>query len=200
MKFPSFRDTNYLRAEKIYPTDRFIERFFLWIIPPWITPNHITILRMVATPPTITLLFLQYYDYGIPCFLLVASTDALDGALARTRNQITVWGMMFDPLADKLLIIPTLALLIFANVSSILASAMIAIDVLIIILALLWRRKGETVQANLWGKLKMICQVAGIVILLFGLMLGQDGMLPLASFTLGTSIFFGLLSIMRHGV
>ena len=92
-KFPSFHTTHYLSAEEVYPTDRFIDALILWCIPEWITPNHITLFRIIATVPTVLLLVWGYYTVAVPLFLFVASTDAIDGALARTRNKITEWGI-----------------------------------------------------------------------------------------------------------
>lgn len=200
MKFPKFNDTQYLAPDKLFPTDRFIERFFLWMIPAWVTPNHITLFRMIATPFTIALLYDQHYALGVPVFLFVAFTDALDGALARTKKMITPWGMMFDPLADKLLVIPSLLVLMFSHLNPVLALSSIGIEVLIIVLALMWKRAGKTIQANTWGKIKMFLQVVGILLLLIGARFSSDELLFGATILIATSIFFGVVSILRHGI
>ncbi|MBI4239408.1 CDP-alcohol phosphatidyltransferase family protein [Candidatus Uhrbacteria bacterium] len=199
MKLPAFNDRQYIKAEKVYSTDRLIEVLFLWCIPKTITPNHITLFRMIATPLTISLLITKNYEWGVPIFIIVALTDAIDGALARTRDKITQWGMLFDPLADKLLIIPSLLTLIFAHLSRPLVFSIIAIELFILILALIWKNQGRTVQANVWGKIKMILHVVGIVCLLLSAWLSLP-LLTIASYILIASIFFAGMSIVRHGI
>lgn len=200
MSFPSFHDRNYLRADTILPTDRLIARLVLWMIPRWITPNHITLFRIIATPFTVLLLYDKHYAFGVPMFLFVAFTDAVDGALARTRNMITPWGMMFDPLADKLLIIPVVCILVFSQLNIVVAAGIVATELLIVVLALLWRYAGGVIQANVWGKIKMFLQVCGIIVLLFAIRFSSSDLATIATIILTSSIAFGVVSIARKGV
>ncbi|MEK7618754.1 MAG: CDP-alcohol phosphatidyltransferase family protein [Patescibacteria group bacterium] len=200
MQFPSFHDRQYLAADSVLPTDRLIKAFVLWMIPSWITPNHITLFRMLATPFTVLFLYDKHYAFGIPLFVFVAFTDAVDGALARTRNMITPWGMMFDPLADKFLIIPCLIVLMFSQVNPVLAVAIIALECIIIFLAFLWRKAGHHIQANVWGKIKMFLQVMGVVILLLAARLDSSLLSSIAAGILVGSIAFSIMSILDHGV
>ncbi|MBI2644968.1 CDP-alcohol phosphatidyltransferase family protein [Candidatus Uhrbacteria bacterium] len=198
-KFPSLFDGTYLPAQKVFFTDRIIARVFLRFLPPQVVPNHITLFRMLATPFVLYLLIRKNYDIGIPFFLLVAFSDAADGALARTRNKITEWGMMFDPLADKMLIIPVVIFLVIAHLPTWIASTVIGIEILIIVLALFWRRQGRIVQSNIWGKIKMCLQVLGITVLLFALFFDL-ALAPIASGIFIISIACALVSIVKHGV
>lgn len=199
MKFPSFHDTNYRFADKVYVTDRLIMALGGRFLPRSVTPNHITLLRILATPLGILLLTLENYQWGVPFFLLVASTDALDGAMARTRNMITEWGMIFDPLADKLLIIPTLLFLIFQELHPAIGSAVIAVELLIIVLAYAWRAAGREVKANMWGKWKMIFQVCGCLALLLAVWLSLPLQIVASAFLI-LSLAFAVLSISRYGI
>ncbi len=198
MGYPSFRDTHYFPAEKVLVTDRLIDRLFLWALPSQITPNHITLFRIIATAPTLFLLVYERYDIAIPLFLFVASTDAVDGALARTQNKITEWGMMFDPLADKLLIVPVLLVLVLQNIPLPLALTIMFLEISVIGGSLLWRKMGGTIKADIWGKIKMILQVLGIFLLMVAVWLDLPLVL-LASVILGASIYFGILSMVYHG-
>lgn len=198
-KFPSIFDTAYLPAQKVFFTDRIIAFLFLRFIPDRIVPNHITIFRILATPLVLYVLIKKDFDIGIPFFLLVAFSDAVDGALARTRNKITEWGMMFDPLADKMLIIPAVILLVSAHLPTWIASTVIGIEVLIIILALVWRQQGRVIQSNVWGKIKMCLQVLGITVLLCALFFNLS-LASLASGIFLISIACALMSIVKHGV
>ncbi|MEK7103620.1 MAG: CDP-alcohol phosphatidyltransferase family protein [Patescibacteria group bacterium] len=198
MKFPSFRSTEYINAHKVYPTDRIIAATILPLLPARITPNHITMVRFFATPIVLLLLLLGNYAWGVPLFLIVAFTDAMDGALARTRDRITEWGRLFDPLADKLLIIPTVLILAINFLDHYLAFIVVGVELLIIVAALAWRKEGRIVQANWWGKIKMFLEVVGVMALLCTAWLGWP-LIPFASYMLIASIFFAVMSLIRFG-
>lgn len=170
------------------------------MIPRWITPNHITLFRIIATPFTVLLLYDKHYAFGVPMFFFVAFTDALDGALARTRNMITPWGMMFDPLADKLLIIPVVCILVFSQLNIAVAAGIVATELLIVVLALIWRNAGGVIQANGWGKIKMFLQVCGIIVLLLAIRFSSPDLVTIATIILTSSIAFGVVSIARKGI
>ncbi|MBW6431829.1 CDP-alcohol phosphatidyltransferase family protein, partial [Patescibacteria group bacterium] len=84
--------------------DNLIYRVFGKIIPKGIKPNHLTLLRFILIPIVFALLYSGYVVWGLIFFIITASTDFLDGTLARKRNQITDLGKIIDPIADKLLI------------------------------------------------------------------------------------------------
>src|SRR3989338_7282054 len=102
-----------------------IAKIFLKVFPPWITPNHITIFRFLTIPFIILLLFSEKYLFGIILFSISAFSDMIDGALARVTNQITEWGKMSDPLADKMLIGSVAAIIVSNFINVYLAAAII---------------------------------------------------------------------------
>lgn len=74
-------------------------------------PNAITTLRVLLAPVVTVLLFessasVRLVAFGV--FLIAALSDLVDGALARRRGEITDFGKLVDPLADKLLLVATL--------------------------------------------------------------------------------------------
>ena len=78
-------------------------------------PNGLTIIRVLAVPVILLLLFYPGKTYQWVTaifFLLVAVTDTIDGYLARRRGMETTLGKFLDPLADKLLIVTALIALI----------------------------------------------------------------------------------------
>jgi CDP-diacylglycerol--glycerol-3-phosphate 3-phosphatidyltransferase len=156
-------------------------------------------MRILFAPLAILLLIYENYQWGVPVFFFVALTDAVDGALARTRGMITEWGMMFDPLADKFLIIPTLLFLIFKELHPFIGGAVISIESFIIFLALGWRNSGHQIKANVWGKWKMVFQVMGCLALLLSVWLSAP-LHGVASVLLSMSIFFACMSIFRYGI
>jgi cardiolipin synthase (CMP-forming) len=68
-------------------------------------PNSLTILRILLIPCYIGLLVYGKFDQALIVLLVAGLTDALDGAIARMKNQYTRLGAVLDPLADKMLLI-----------------------------------------------------------------------------------------------
>ncbi len=193
-------DTNYQKAEKIFVTDRFFNRTLLWFIPSHITPNHITLFRFITTPIVWGLLWQERYILGMIAFLFVSLTDALDGALARTRNMITRWGMIYDPLADKLLIGGVLVVLIFRFLAFYIGIMVIGLEFLIVIAAIFWKRQGRKVEANRWGKIKMLFQVIGVTCILVGILFSSPPLILFASYIFYLAIGFAIVSIVTYGI
>lgn len=71
------------------------------ILPKWLLPNHITIIRSIGV--LIWLPFAIFHPSFAQVFIFIAVyfLDLLDGAVARLRNQVTYFGGLFDHLSDK---------------------------------------------------------------------------------------------------
>ena len=81
-------------------------------------PNGVTILRVIAIPFILVMLFSPGEIHRVVTaflFFVVAITDMFDGYLARRRGLETTLGKFLDPLADKLLIVTALIALIPAR-------------------------------------------------------------------------------------
>ena len=68
-------------------------------------PNVLTISRIIIAP--IFFLFFIYNNYlaAFILFVIANATDALDGFFARRYNMVSNFGSIYDPLADKILIL-----------------------------------------------------------------------------------------------
>ncbi|NEZ03269.1 CDP-alcohol phosphatidyltransferase family protein [Wenzhouxiangella sp. XN201] len=66
-------------------------------------PNLLTIGRMLVVPPMVWLLLIGEYQWALALAVFAGVSDLLDGWLARRFGWQTRWGGVFDPLADKLL-------------------------------------------------------------------------------------------------
>lgn len=177
-------------------SDKILAATFLKIIPIWITPNQMTVFRMLTVP--FLLLFLVNGNYGIaiPLFIISAFSDALDGARARTTNQITEWGKLYDPVADKILIGSVSAVIISIYVSPATAFIIIGLEVVIVTLALYHKAyAGLEIEAKKAGKIKMICQSFGVGILLLYIVWPAPYLFTISLAFLYISIVFALLSI-----
>ena len=103
-----------------------------------------------------------YIAMGV--FILAYLTDAIDGHLARKNKQITDFGKLMDPVADKLLTASALIMLC-ADGKMIHPIAVIIIlsrEFLIDGLRLVSAGKGTVIAASKWGKLKTISQAVSL--------------------------------------
>ncbi|MEG1180205.1 MAG: CDP-diacylglycerol--glycerol-3-phosphate 3-phosphatidyltransferase, partial [Oscillospiraceae bacterium] len=126
------------------------------------TPNKLTIFRMLMTPIFLAAILIDVphrYLWAIITFSIAAITDALDGKLARKNNQVTVFGKLTDPVADKML--TTAALLAFMELG--LCNIWIVLIVLtrefaVTSIRLVASAEGIVIPANMWGKIKTVSQ------------------------------------------
>ena len=84
---------------------------FLISMVPLNVPNVLTVIRILLVPVLIVALLEKTSGGDLLAAIVFASaslTDAIDGYLARSRNWVTTFGKLMDPIADKLLIIAAL--------------------------------------------------------------------------------------------
>lgn len=193
-------DSNYQKSDRLFFHDKFMKATFLKLVPRRVVPNHLTFFRFVATPIVILLMLYHHYSVALVAFLLVAFTDTIDGSLARVRGQITEWGKMYDPLADKVLIGAMVFTIVLRYIDLWTAGLIVGIEAAIIVVAWKRKREGGKVQANIWGKIKMFLQVTGVVILLLSVAFSWANILPLASGTLYLAIAFAVISLLTYGI
>ena len=167
------------------------------LIPDRVRPNHLTVLRMLMTPLVVYILYKGNFTWGVPLFFFAAFTDAADGSLARTRRQITEWGILFDPVADKLLIGSVLFVIVLEHINFYLGFALLAVEVVLIIGSSITKfRHGRVVPANGWGKIKMGAETLGILLLLFALWFEIPLFVDLSTGTLAIALVAALVSIL----
>ena len=151
--------------------------------------TKVTIVRLMGVPVFIVLLI--YYLIGLRngenilierlaalvVFAAVAITDALDGYLARSRNEVTDLGRMLDPIADKALLLSGLILLTRPSLPALaphipiwFTALVISRDVVLILGSVLVHELAGnvTIQPRLSGKLATVFQMATIIWVLIG--------------------------------
>ncbi len=70
----------------------------------WTLSNGLSLLRILLVVPVAFLLFSGNPDSRLYAAVLIAVgafTDFLDGLVARLKDQVTTFGMIIDPIADK---------------------------------------------------------------------------------------------------
>lgn len=191
----------FLASDEVHPHDRLMAKIALRFIPNSVTPNQITSFRVIATPFVFFLILGGFYRAGIAAFLLVAFTDVIDGSLARTRDKITNFGKMYDPLADKLLIGSMVLLLVFEFFSFWLGITILFIEIIFIMSAFVVKYKFKTVPAaNRWGKVKMLLQVIAVFLTLLGMVFNAPEFFTAAAWLFGLAIGFAVASLFAHGI
>lgn len=136
---------------------------------------------------------------ALPLFFVSAFSDAVDGSLARTRNLVSSFGKMFDPLADKLLISAAAIILIPRYLGWEIVLAIVTIELTLVASAYVQKTYyGKIVQAENTGKLKMILQSLGIGALLIYALWNIPLFLVFSTYAFYAAIFFALLSLVVY--
>lgn len=128
-------------------------------------PNFLTGLRILAVPVLIWLLASDGDSarvWATAVFLIAALTDLIDGAVARRRNQITSFGKLADPIADKALIGTALiGLSLLGELSWWVTAVILAREIGVTVLRM-WVISHGVIPASRGGKLKTLSQVIAI--------------------------------------
>ncbi|MGL5591926.1 MAG: CDP-diacylglycerol--glycerol-3-phosphate 3-phosphatidyltransferase [Metamycoplasmataceae bacterium] len=150
-------------------------------------PNKLTILRIILIIPFITFMSifliqgkneyatLTYYSSEVTwlylsgiVFVVAMLTDWLDGYLARKNNQVTSFGKLFDPIADKVITTSSMIFLLLFNYTFVwLVLIFILRDILVDGSRNLAAIKRLKIEASIYGKLKTVVQSIAITILFF---------------------------------
>lgn len=142
-------------------------------------PNALTLTRIFLVPLLVVVLLTKFEGrviFGIPkelvgaaIFGLAALTDWLDGYLARRRKQITTFGQLIDPVADKLLTSAALISLVQMDLAPAwMVAVIIGREFAVMGLRSLAYARGVVIPASPLGKIKMIAQVVAILAVILG--------------------------------
>ena len=117
-------------------------------------------------------------------FAIAALTDSLDGYAARMRKEVTRFGQLIDPLADKLLVTAALFTLVeMGRVSSWIAIIIVGREFAVSGLRIVAAVEGVVIPASTLGKVKTALQMVAIVALLLQWPVGPFLMILATVFT-----------------
>ncbi len=144
---------------------------------PMNVPNLLTWARILLIPVFVALFYLpddmlSMHGKNLAAasvFLLGAITDWLDGWLARSLNQTSAFGAFLDPVADKLMVAAALIVLVkLGRADEVVAVIIIGREIAISALREWMARIGESrsVAVSFLGKVKTVCQMIAILMLL----------------------------------
>ncbi|HVT78220.1 MAG TPA: CDP-diacylglycerol--glycerol-3-phosphate 3-phosphatidyltransferase [Acidimicrobiales bacterium] len=123
-----------------------------------VTPaNLVTVLRLLVSPFLIVTIASGGASWpAVACWVLLTSTDGVDGYLAR-RHGTTSSGAFLDPLADKVLVLGALAALVSRNDLSALPAILIGVREVAVSIYRSWlAQRGISVPARWWAKVKTV--------------------------------------------
>lgn len=133
-------------------------------------PNLLTLLRILLVPVLVVALGTEAKggsEIAAAVFVLAAVTDGLDGYIARSRQSITTFGKVMDPVADKLLIAAALLTLVSLDrVDAWIAMIIIAREFAVSGLRIAAGQQGVVIPASALGKVKTIVQSAAVLALI----------------------------------
>lgn len=161
--------------------------------------NRLTLARIFLIPVFMIILLTRIPKYGdilaALIFIIAASTDGLDGYIARSRKQITNLGKLMDPLADKLLVSAALISLVELDmIKAWVAIVIIGREFAVTGLRAIAAGEGVIISASKLGKYKTVSQIVAIsVILLHDLPLSIF-QIPIGSFLLYIAVGFTIAS------
>lgn len=151
-------------------------------------PNKITIIRIILSVLILVIMMIPWYSLGIEwseysvgnitvnikyivvgiLFLIASLSDFIDGYLARKNNQVTDFGKVADAIADKILVNGLLIVLAYERIISIIIPVVIITrDIVVDSCKMISGNHGKVVAASIMGKLKTICMMCGVTLILF---------------------------------
>ena len=137
-------------------------------------PNTLTVLRVIMIPFFVLFMIGDITNadnyIALAIFIAASLTDTLDGYLARKNNQVTNFGKFMDPLADKLLVCAALICLMdLEKLPSWIVIIIIGREFVISGFRLIASDNGVVIAANYWGKIKTVCQMIMIIVVIANL-------------------------------
>ena len=178
-------------------------------------PNKITIARIILSVIILIILLIPWYSLGFVwpeylvggiivnikyvvvgiLFLVASLSDTLDGYLARKNNMVTDFGKVADAIADKILVNGLLIILAYERIISIIIPVVIITrDIVVDSCKMLSGSKGKVVAASVLGKLKTICMMCGVTLVLFYNLPFELINLPLADIFLIAATILSIVS------
>lgn len=134
-------------------------------------PNVISFLRIALIPAFVLLIIDEDTTFsGLLLFGFVASTDWIDGWVARATGQVTELGKVLDPVADRLAIAAGLIALVVRGAFPIAAALLILVRDLAILLAglVLLAKAGVRIEVRYIGKVATFCLMTAIGLISWG--------------------------------
>jgi CDP-diacylglycerol--glycerol-3-phosphate 3-phosphatidyltransferase len=164
----------------------------------WNVPNALTVGRLMLVPVFLVVAWVGFerddeawQAWAALVFLVAAVTDLIDGEWARRTGQVTSFGKIVDPIADKALTGSALVLLSwFELLPWWVTGVIIAREVAVTVLRF-WVIRHAVIAASRGGKLKTALQILAITLYLLPL---ASGALAVAEWVMGAAVIVTLVT------
>ncbi len=163
-------------------------------------PTILTFSRIIVIPffiwitPTSPIL-------GVTIFLIASLTDFLDGYLARRSGQITKFGIILDPIADKILVISALIVLVdMVRISAWIAIVIIVREFMVTAIRVVALSKDLVIPAETGGKWKTAAQMTSIVLLLLPFSFGFIDLYDIGLVLMYVAVVLAIVSGVKYTI
>ncbi len=151
-------------------------------------PNKITVTRIILSVIVLIIMIIPFYQIGIEwptylvggrieislkyiicaiLFIIASTTDFLDGHIARKNNLVTDFGKVMDAIADKILVNGILIILaVDGFIPRAIPVIIITRDTFVDSIKMVAGQSGHAVGASIAGKIKTICMMVGVSLML----------------------------------
>ncbi len=183
----------------------------------WTPANIVTVVRILFIPVFVLVLLLPWEQClgfasdgastlravtSVVIFGLICLTDMLDGYLARSRNEVTVFGKFIDPIADKILVVAALLALVELDLlPSWIPMVIVAREMLVSGLRMLVASAGVVVAASILGKIKTATTMVAIclfILMLSPVLAGAAWFVALAWLLMLVAVVFTIASMVDY--
>ena len=165
------------------------------------TPNKLTVGRMILVPFMVLFLLTDLGGeanryISLVIFAGASITDWFDGYLARKHHLVTNFGKFMDPLADKLLVCSAMICMIeLGRLPSWVVIVIIGREFVISGFRLIASDNGVVIAANYWVKIKTVCQMVMIIVLIADL---GGGFVILEQILIYASLLLTVISLVTY--
>lgn len=149
--------------------------------------NYVTLARIILVPISVILLLFGINGLAALVFIILCFSDAIDGYIARRYDQVSEFGKLIDPLADKILVISLLIALVgLGKASSIPVILLVVRELLVSAIRTSVAKEHGILAASQIAKYKTASQMLAVFMLILDI--------PLAALVLWLSVVIGYIS------
>jgi CDP-diacylglycerol--glycerol-3-phosphate 3-phosphatidyltransferase len=163
-------------------------------------PTALTLSRIVLIPVFIFTVYLHPL-FGAFIFSIASLTDFLDGYLARRSGDITKFGIILDPIADKFLVISALIVLVdMERLAAWIAITIIVREFLVTGLRVVALSKDIVIPAEMGGKIKTTIQIIAILCLILGRSIFNIDLYDIGIVLIWAALFLSIISGVQYTI
>ena len=164
----------------------------------WNVPNILTLIRLLLIPVFVLFMAQNRMTAALIVYVSASLTDLVDGYIARKFNQITDFGKLMDPLADKLMILSLMIGMLLKGIVPVAAIVLVILkDVLLIAGGVFLLKRKKVVYSMALGKVAQFIIVVALIMCFFHERFTAIG-LPLHLILLWVGIVLSMAALFQY--